>query len=116
MESRTRAVRRRFVAEDGSGTGTVVYAETRVLNAFSSGRTTAVGAAADVSGDVYRARLGDFRRPRIGASAGAALSERAPAVVRAAVEDAEGGRRSCVVPRRVLHEVARSFSLIMRGR
>lgn len=79
----------------------------RVLTAFSSGWTTAVGAVADVSGDVYRARLGDFRRPRIGASAGAALSERAPAAVQAAV-DAKRGRRSCVVPRRVLHEVPRS--------
>lgn len=96
------------------GIRAVVYSETRVLTAFSSGRT-AVGAAADVSGDVYRARLGDFRRPRIGASAGAALSKRTPAAVQAAVA-AERGRRSCVVPRRVLHEVARSFSLIMRGR
>lgn len=57
--------------------GTVVHSGTRVLIAFSSGLSTVVGAAADVSGDVYRARLGDFRRPRIGASAGAALSERA---------------------------------------
>lgn len=81
--------------------------KTRVLTAFSSGWTTAVG---DVSGDVYRARLGDFRRQRIGASAGAALSERAPAAVRAAV-DAKRGRRNCVVRRRVLHEVARSLVL-----
>lgn len=85
-------MRRGFVAEDGSDAihggdrrDRRFYAETRVLIAFSSGRMTAVGAAADVSGDVYRARLGDFRRPRIGASAGAALSERAPA------EDASRG-------------------------
>jgi len=92
------------------GTGDVVCTETRVFITFFSGRMTA---AADVAGDVYRARLGDFRRPRIGASAGAALFESAPAVMRAAVV-AERGRRSCVVPRRVLHEVVCSFSLIMR--
>lgn len=81
----TGAVQQGFVAEDGSdaiyGARTVVRAKTRVFTAFSSGWTTAVGAVADVSGDVYRARLGDFRRPRIGASAGAALSERAPVAV-----------------------------------
>jgi len=87
-----------FVAEDGSDViyviGTVVYTRTRVLIAFSSGLSRVVGAAADVSGDVYRARLGDFRRPRIGASAGAALSKRVPV----AGASRGGGRRSCVVP------------------
>lgn len=103
--------------------GTAVYAKTRVLTAFSSGRTTAVGAAADVSGDVYpraarRLPAPAHRRIKRAPHSPSAPRQRVRAE-RCGDAEREGEAASCRVAfstRSLARSLARSFSLIMRGR